>query len=87
MWQYPSDDAALKIESQFLLGDFMMAAPVTNPGNTITNTTALRVFFPSGSVYYDFYSFTRYVAGNYYFDIPFDNVVPLYVREGKVVHF
>lgn len=84
MWSFPNDDYALTQEAEFMLGDFLLAAPVVNPGNQITNTTGLNVYIPG--VFYDFYNQQRYTQGTYYFDIPFDAVVPLYVKAGKIVH-
>jgi len=63
-----------------------MAAPVTYQGDNSTNTTGLAVYIPSGGVFYDFYTQNRFVAGTYFLDVAFDAVVPLYLKEGKIVH-
>jgi alpha-glucosidase len=63
-----------------------MAAPVTYQGDSNTNTTGLSVYIPSGGVFYDFYTQERLVGGTYFLNVAFDAVVPLYLKEGKIVH-
>lgn len=63
-----------------------MAAPVTYQGDSYTNTTGLSLYIPSGGVFYDFYTQERLVGGTYFLNVAFDAVVPLYLKEGKIVH-
>ncbi|EAS00396.2 glycosyl hydrolase family 31 protein (macronuclear) [Tetrahymena thermophila SB210] len=86
MWSFPNDDEALNYEAEFMLGDYLLAAPVVAQGNEVTNTTGLDFYIPQGGVFYDFYNQQRYTEGKYHQDVPFDSVVPLFVKAGKIVH-
>lgn len=69
-----------------MIGDYLMAAPVVYPGNTKKLSTNSCVYIPKDAVFYDFYNYNLMKEGNHCSDIPFDSVLPLFIRSGKIVH-
>ncbi|KAL4493954.1 hypothetical protein ABPG72_021971 [Tetrahymena utriculariae] len=85
-WSYPNDDKAYTFETQFMIGDYLMAAPVVQPGNVIKQSTKSCVYIPKGGLFYNFYDYTEFKEGEHCYEVPFDSVLPLYIKQGKIVH-
>ncbi|EAR88123.1 family 31 glycoside hydrolase (macronuclear) [Tetrahymena thermophila SB210] len=85
-WSYPSDDNAYQYETQFMIGDYLMAAPVVEGGDEIKETTHSCVYIPKQAVFYSFYDYTEYQEGEHCYEVPFDSVLPLYIKSGKILH-
>jgi alpha-glucosidase len=69
-----------------MLGDELLGAPVLVPGNNVINTTEITVYLPD-DLWFNFYngSFVQSRAGNLTLVVPFDDVMPMYIRAGKIV--
>ncbi|EGR31770.1 hypothetical protein IMG5_102700 [Ichthyophthirius multifiliis] len=85
-FEFPNDLNTFDIEFQFMLGEFLLAAPVLKEGNEQTQSTLIDIYIPEGDTFYDFYSKQPYKAGKQQLDVPFSDYVPLFIRGGKIVH-
>lgn len=75
---YPDDKNVHDLSSQYLIGESLMAAPVTAGRN------AIDVYFPEG-VWYDFFTGERYEGGQKCrVEVPLERT-PLYVKEGTLL--
>jgi alpha-glucosidase len=78
-YQYPDDPATFHISDQAMLGPFVLAAPVMQPGRT-----ARAVYLPAGD-WYDYWTDTRLEGHRYILaDAPLERM-PLYLRAGAIV--
>ncbi|KAL4493956.1 hypothetical protein ABPG72_021973 [Tetrahymena utriculariae] len=85
-WQYPADNQAYQQDMQFMIGDYLMAAPVMEQGDESQQVTYSCFYVPQNAIFYDFYNQTQVQSGKYCQNISFDAVLPLYIRAGKIVH-
>ncbi|WP_276354577.1 TIM-barrel domain-containing protein [Cohnella caldifontis] len=77
--EYPEDPAATNLSDQFLLGEFLLAAPVFRPG-----AAARAVYLPAG-VWYDGETGERHEGGRHVLaEAPLEKM-PLYVKAGAIV--
>ncbi|XP_058812435.1 neutral alpha-glucosidase C-like [Topomyia yanbarensis] len=82
---YPTDAQAFKIDSQYLLGDQLLVAPVLEPGQT-----SLNVYFPmkengQPDTWYDFDDYRSYGNAGYV-SVPVDDFkIPVFQRAGTIV--
>ncbi|WP_344128745.1 TIM-barrel domain-containing protein [Saccharopolyspora halophila] len=77
---FQDDPACDENAEDFMLGDSLLVANVLAPG---ANTRAVR--FPSGEVFYDFWTRRRYEGGQN-FELPVDlGSIPLFVRGGGIL--
>jgi alpha-glucosidase len=74
---YPGDLRTYNLDDQFLLGDSLLAAPVTRPGRR-----ERRVYLPGGP-WYDFWE-DRLLDGEVDVEAPLERM-PLFVRAGSVL--
>jgi alpha-glucosidase len=74
---FPGDLRTYNLDDQFLLGDSLLAAPVTRPGRR-----GRRVYLPGGP-WYDFWD-DRLLSGEVDVDAPLERM-PLFVRPGSVL--
>lgn len=75
---FPEDHKVRSISNQYMVGQYLMAAPTTADSTTRT------VYFPEGT-WYDFYSEKQYQGGNSYrIEIPVDKL-PLFVKGGSII--
>ena len=76
---YENDIHVRNLNDEFLVGEFLLVAPVVDQG-----VTKRLVYLPEG-VWYDYWSHERYEGGQYYpADAPL-SVCPLYVKAGAVL--
>lgn len=77
--EYPDDPNCANLSDQFLLGDKLLAAPITAPG-----VTARAVYLPKGT-WYDYYTGKRYTGGKYILaEAPLDRM-PLFAKAGAIL--
>jgi alpha-glucosidase len=76
---YPDDPQTYRISDQVLIGRYLMAAPVLQPGQT-----ARQVYLPEGS-WYDWWEGTRYEGGQYILAEAPLSKMPIYVRAGAII--
>ena len=62
-FEFPDDEKTYKYEGQFMLGEYLMAAPVLKPGNQYTNTTRHQIYFPKNTIFFDFYTYEPMTPG------------------------
>ena len=75
---YPEDERVMGIDNQYMIGEGLMAAPLSDNENTRI------VYFPEGT-WYNFYTNEKYEGNNEYeINTPFDQL-PLYVKEGTLL--
>lgn len=75
---YPTDPKVYGIDNQYMIGDWLMAAPLSEAGNV------RKVYFPTG-VWYNLHTNERYEGGKEYtVETPF-NTLPLYVKAGAIL--
>lgn len=78
--EYPNDKTTLDIFLQFLVGSYLMVAPVTDDG-----VRQLETYFPS-SPWYDFYTGSKISVQNErtLVDAPLEKI-PLFLRGGGIL--
>jgi alpha-glucosidase len=81
-WEFPSDPASASVDSEWMFGDALLAAPVVTQGATST-----KVYLPPGA-WFDYSTGHRY-AGAQTIVIPADaktwRDIPLFVRDGSIL--
>ena len=60
---YGSDERAYENEQEFLFGDILLAAPIASPGEGADKTASQKVWFPTGDVWYDYFTHERFDGG------------------------
>jgi alpha-glucosidase len=74
LWHYPEDERVRNLNSEFLLGESLLIAPITEPG-----VSARAVYLPAGR-WQDFWTGeVRNGPGNVLVDAPLDRI-PLFVK-------
>lgn len=79
---YDQDSAAYTNPQQYMLGDLLLTAPITSPGNGKDLEAAQKVWFPDGDLWYNVFTNQKYTGGvtqNVTSDI---NSFPLFVKGG-----
>lgn len=77
--EFPEDAICRELTDQFMVGSFLLAAPVMTPG-----VTARAVYLPKG-VWYDYYTGKKYRGGQYILaDAPPDRM-PLFAKAGSIL--
>jgi len=84
-FEFPEDESLLSLDTQFMIGTKLMAAAVTQEGQTQVN-----VYFPSGSKWYDFASGQNvfdlnHTAARLSFPAPLNGVLPSFIRGGSII--
>jgi len=79
---FREDMAAVNCQYQFMFGNNLLVAPVTEP-----NTTAWNVYLPKAASWFDFWSGTSYQGGQTIkADAPLDKI-PVFVKAGSILPF
>ena len=72
--EFPEDANCRELPDQFMIGEFLLAAPVMTPG-----VSARAVYLPKG-IWYDYYTGKKYRGGQYILaDAPLDTL-PLFAN-------
>lgn len=82
---YGSDERAYENEQEFLFGDILLAAPIASPGEGADKTASQKVWFPTGDVWYDYFTHERFDGGQECRIAKPLEEFPLYVRGGWVL--
>lgn len=78
-WEFPADESLVGLDSQFMVGDALMVAPVLDPG-----VTKLKVTFPRDSLWYDWYTDKVVKKPSKKIKAPLGHI-PLYIRGGSIL--
>jgi len=85
-FEFPDDNLTYDLSFQFLLGQDLMGAPVVIPGNDLTNKTTILIYFPKTSNWFDWFTGARYTEGTSTHTVQYNETIPLFLRQGKIVH-
>lgn len=79
VYEYPADMHVRNISDEYMLGSFVLVAPVIAPGKE-----AREVYLPDGD-WYDYYTGEKYSGGRYILaDAPLDKV-PVFIKAGAII--
>lgn len=79
VYEYPADKYVRNISDEYMLGSFVLVAPVIAPGKE-----AREVYLPDGD-WYDYYTGEKYSGGRYILaDAPLDKV-PVFIKAGAII--
>ena len=79
VYEYPADKHMRNISDEYMLGSFVLVAPVIAPGKE-----AREVYLPDGD-WYDYYTGEKYSGGRYILaDAPLDKV-PVFIKAGAII--
>ncbi|KAL4492018.1 hypothetical protein ABPG72_008439 [Tetrahymena utriculariae] len=93
-FNFPDDENLLTNDKQFMIADSLLGQPVlTQSNNPKQQNTNISLYFPQGGAFYDFISdlsnltTKRYTSNdnNKNKTVKFDDIMPLYIREGYIV--
>ena len=85
-FDFPEDTALLNLETQFMIGSALMAAPIVDEGKKFVS-----VYFPGGQKWYDFatgkliFDLTNKRADSTSFNVPLNGTAPLFIRGGFII--
>ena len=83
---YPADTMAYNRYGQYLFGDLMLAAPITQPGDSTRHYAASQeVWFPSGADWYDFFTHERHAGGTVATVTKNLQTFPVFVKGGNIL--
>lgn len=77
--EYPEDSNTYEINDEVMLGANILASPVVEQGKRNK-----LVYLPSGTNWYDYYSYDEFEPGYHIYDAPLDKL-PLFVKEGAII--
>ncbi len=81
-WEFPSDPASANIDSEWMFGDALLAAPVVTQG-----ITSKQIYLPPGA-WFDYSTGRRY-AGAQTISVPTDastwKDIPVFIRSGSIL--
>lgn len=79
VYEYPADKHVRNISDEYMLGSFVLVAPVIAPGKE-----AREVYLPDGD-WYDYYTGEKYSGGRYILaNAPLDKV-PVFIKAGAII--
>lgn len=79
VYEYPADKHVRNTSDEYMLGSFVLVAPVIAPGKE-----AREVYLPDGD-WYDYYTGEKYSGGRYILaDAPLDKV-PVFIKAGAII--
>lgn len=81
-WEFPSDPGSATVDTEWMFGDALLAAPIVAP-----DATSKTVYLPPGK-WFDYWT-GRPFAGGTSIQLPIDSAtwkdIPLYVRSGSII--
>ena len=77
---FPQDEETFSLNDEFMVGDWLLAAPVVTQG-----ATSRMVYLPKGAAWYDFWTGERYTGGQHIIRKAGLDELPLYVKAGAVL--
>jgi len=83
-YEWPDEESAYWSSNQYLLGDQLMAAPVTSPGDVETGRTKHAIWLPPGE-WYDFFSGARHTGPGWEINHYALEETPLFAKSGAIL--
>lgn len=91
LFDFPQDEVAKKLDSEFLFGPSLLICPVTEPMYYQAESTPIQrkkkwnCYLPKGCDWYDYWTNRRYEGGRYVtVDAPLDRM-PIFVKAGSIL--
>ncbi|MDO4522960.1 MAG: glycoside hydrolase family 31 protein [Eubacteriales bacterium] len=91
LFDFPKDREARTITDEFMFGPALLICPVTEPmyyereSHSLQREKKRRCYLPKGTLWYDYWSNTRYEGGQYVdIEAPIDRI-PIFVRAGSIL--
>lgn len=79
-YEFPEDERAWDVDTEFMVGPSLLVAPVTQPG-----ARARAVYLPAGAGWLDYWTRKTYRGGGWVcVEAPLERI-PLFVREGSAI--
>ncbi|MCR4990506.1 MAG: DUF4968 domain-containing protein [Lachnospiraceae bacterium] len=79
------DEKACQIFDQYMFGHEIMVCPVYEPIEKGKDTVKRKVYLPSGTCWYDYFTSCRFAGGQYItVEVPIDSI-PVFVRDGSLI--
>ena len=83
---YPTDTMAYNRYNQYLFGNLILAAPITQPGDSARHYAASQeVWFPTDADWYDFFTHERHAAGSVAKVTKDLQTFPMFVKGGNLL--
>jgi len=82
---YGKYEESYKNPQEFMLGDLLLAAPITSPGEGPNLLASQKVWFPAGETWYDFFDSTPYTGGTEATIKKDIDGFPLFVKGGWII--
>lgn len=83
-YDYPEKNEAYEVPNEYFFGTELIAAPVTEKVDKITNTAAVKVWLPEGR-YTDIFSGRIYRGGKTFFMCRDTTQIPVLAKEGAII--
>ena len=80
--EYPNEEEAYKNPQQFLFGDLLIGAPITQAGDSEAKIATQEVWLPAGSTWYNFFTGKANEGGQTITESCDLHTFPLYVKGG-----
>lgn len=91
LFDFPYDETACELGSQFMYGDSLLVCPVTEPMYYEPENCSLETkkqwncYLPSGFCWYDFHTGEKYKGGQWITVNAAIDRIPVFVREGAII--
>lgn len=91
LFDFPEDETACGLGSQFMYGDSLLVCPVTEPmyyepeNSSLETKKQWNCYLPSGVNWYDFQSGEKYEGGQWVTVEAVLDRIPVFVREGGII--
>lgn len=80
--EYPREEEAYRNPQQFMFGDLLLGAPITQAGEGEAKLATQKVWLPAGTTWYQFFSGQRYEGGQTITESCDLNSFPLFIKAG-----
>lgn len=82
---FPDDSKVRKITTQYMFGNELMICPVFEAMDEGESFVSYKIYLPSGTAWYDFFTHERYDGGQeIVYDCPIDRI-GVFVRDGAII--
>lgn len=82
---YNTDERSYQNSQEFMFGDLLLAAPITNAGKGEQKIAGQKVWFPEHNIWYDYFNGKAYAGGTEIFIEKDIDEFPLFVKGGYLL--